>query len=142
MADTLDRDHIDAGLNLLRADATLAVYPDAEGFVPRAADMPASYVRAYTSIERPVNGASNKLDGLSATWVVRWYLHFVGPNEYAVLSVAMRSRVALLDVTPTVTGRVCAPIRQEASQPTTRTEGTGMPVYEKVDVYVMRTSPG
>lgn len=141
MADTLERDHIDGGLALLRADTGLTVYPDAEGFVPEAPSMPDHYVRVYTSIERPINGASNRLDGRSSTWVVRWYVHGVGPNEYAALAVAMRVRAAWLDITPTVAGRVCGPIRQEASQPTSRTEHTGTAVYEKVDVYRMQTSP-
>lgn len=142
MADTLERDHIDAALGLLRADAGLTVYPDAEGNVP--AIVADHYVRVYTSIERPtgVSGASNKLTGSSDTWVTRYYCHCVGPNEYSCAAVAGRVRVALLDVTPmTVPGRICKPIRQEADNPANRSEATGETSYDRLVVYAMRTSP-
>jgi hypothetical protein len=144
VADLFDAQHIDAGLSLLRADASLTVYPDAEGNVPAAVDMASEYVRVHTAIERPtgISGAANRLDGLSSTAVVRWYCDCVGPNEYASLAVGMRVRAALLDQIPVIAGRTCGPIRQEAAAPTTRSEVTGIPVYDRVYVYRMQTSPG
>lgn len=140
MTDTLERDHIDAALALLRADSGLTVYPNAEGFVPTTLTVP--YVRVYTSIERPETGVANALDGLSATWVVRWYCHCVGGTEYSAAAVAMHVRAAVLDRRPTVSGRVCGLIRQESSQPTQRDESTGVAVYDRVDVYRMASAPG
>lgn len=144
MADLFDRQHIDAGLDLLRAVANLTVYPDAEGNVPAAVDMAPQYVRVHTTIERPtgISGAANKIDGASVTAVVRWYCDCVGPNEYATLAVGMLVRAALLDVVPVIPGRTCGPVRQEAAEPTTRSEGTGVTVYSRPYVYRMQSSPG
>lgn len=139
MADLLDQLHIDAAMDRLRADGSLTVYPDAEGLVPLAPSPP--YVRVYTAIERPADASGNDLGGSSGTWTVRWYCHCVGATEYAAAAVAMRVRSALLDVRPTVAGRACGPIRQDAGQPTTRDESTGIAVYDRVDVYRLTTMP-
>jgi len=143
VADTLEAAHIDAVLNLLRADASLTVYPDAEGFVPLERDRADHYVVVYTSIERPpgIAGASNKLTGRSDTWIARYYCHCVGPNEYSAAAVAGRVRVALLDVTPVMAGRTPTPIRQDGDQPPTRDDSTGGPIYDRVVIYRLRTSP-
>lgn len=141
MADLLDRLHIDAFLDRLRADVAapaLVVYPNAEGFVPT--NPPPPYVRAYFTIERPIDAGGNSLAGISATWTTRAYIHSVGTNEYAATAYAMRVRVALLDFRPTIAGRVCWPIRHEAAQPVQRDEATGTPVFDKSDVYVLKTS--
>jgi hypothetical protein len=139
VTDVFEHDHMDAALALLRADSGLTVYPDAQGFVPAAfAD---HYVRVYCEIDRPIDGPANKIDGLSASWVVRWYCHCVGPNEYSAVAVAGRVRALLLDVTPSITGRVCWPIRQDASQPTIRDESTGTTAYDRVLVFAMTTGP-
>jgi hypothetical protein len=139
MADTLDRDHIEAGLALLRADIGLVVYPDAEGFVPEG--RAEEYVRVYTSIERPLTDPSSKMDGRTSAWVVRWYCHSVGSTEHSATAVGMRVRAAMLDVKPTITGRVCGFIRFDSSVPTNPSDTTGVTIYDKVDVYRMRTSP-
>lgn len=140
MADDLERLHLNAGMDLLRAQATIATYPDAEGFVPTALTPP--HRRVYTSIDRPMDGDANALNGLSATWLVRYYVHNVGANEYAAAALAIQTRTALLDVRPTIAGRSCGMFRQEASQPTQRDSSTGTDAYDRVDVYVLMTAPG
>lgn len=139
MADTLDKDHIEAGLALLRADTGLVVYPDAEGYVPdQRAD---EYVRVYTSIERPLTDPASKMDGRTSAWVVRWYCHNVGSTEHSATAISMRVRAALLDIKPTITGRICGFIRHDSSVPTNPNDTTGETIYDRVEVYRMRTSP-
>jgi hypothetical protein len=142
VADLLDRLHVDAGLGLLRADTSLTVYPDPEGNTPVPASRPHAYVRVYSYIERPSEHPNNALDGASATWTVRWYCHCVGPNEYVATAVAMRTRAALLDVRPTIAGRTCGLIRQEAANPPTRDETAGPQVMDQIVVYRLFTQPG
>jgi len=141
MADTLDQLHINAGLDRLRADTgppALVVYPNAEGFVPTNPAPP--YIRAYTTIERPIEAGGNSVAGLSITWTTRWYLHCVGVNEYSASAIRMRARAQLLDFRPTIAGRNCGPIRLETSNPPLRDESTGVPVMDAVDVYRLLTT--
>jgi hypothetical protein len=140
MADLLDKAHVDAALTLLRADAGLTVYPDAEGNTPAVRAQ--RYVRVYAHIERPRSAEGNALDSRSVAWTTRWYLHCVGPNEPSATAVAMRANRALMDVRPTIAGRSCDLIEQEASNPPTRDESTGAAVFDQVDVYTLRTLPG
>lgn len=139
MAD-LEKDHLDAALNLLRADANLTVYPDANGFVPEPLLPP--YVRVYMAIEMPDLGAANRLEGDSVTWVARYYCHCVGGNEYAATAVASQVRQSLLNVVPVIGGRTCGKFRREASVPADRSESAGVPIYDRVDVYRLQTGPG
>lgn len=140
MADLLDKLHIDAGLDLLRADAALVVYPDTEGNVDIEPSPP--YVRVYSYIERPPDDPANGLDGLSSAWTTRWYCHCIGANESSAAAVAMRVRAALLDVRPTITGRSCDLIKQEAANPPTPDSSTGPTVLDAVVVYRLMTLPG
>ena len=128
MADLIDRQLLDAGLTLLRADPALVVYPDVEGQVPATPEPP--YVRVYGAVGRPP-GPGNALDGLSRQLTARWWCHCVGTTEPAALAVAMRVRVALLDAR--INGGM---VRQEVGdQPPVRDETTGVPVYDVVAVY-------
>lgn len=140
MTDTLDRDLIDAAMNLLRADVGLAVYPDGEGFVPEKPTAP--YVRVYTTTEWPKDGDANALDGLSVSTTTRWYLHCVAETEYAAAAISMRVRTQLLNARPTVTGRNCGLIYQEAAEPVNRSELGGSPLYVRPVVYAMVSAPG
>jgi hypothetical protein len=140
MADLLDKLHIDAALDLLRADAGLTVYPSAEGHVPAEPSPP--YVRVYAYIERPPDDPANGLDGRSSAWTTRWYCHCIGANEASATAVAMRVRAALLDVRPTIAGRSCDRIVQEAANPPTRDDSTGSTVLDLVVVYRLMTLPG
>jgi hypothetical protein len=141
MADLLDKLHVDAGMALLRADTSLNVYPDAEGNTPDPPARADHYVRVYVSIERPADHPNNDMAGTSDTWTTRYYVHAVGPNEYSATAVGMRARAALLDVRPTIAGRSCGLIRQDAANPPTRAETTGTPVFDAVTVYRLTTQP-
>lgn len=138
----LERDFADAGLNLLRADPALTVYPDAQGFVPATPVVP--YVRAYTSVGWPKEGTANALDGLSVTATVRWYVKHVGETEAACQELAGRSRTQMLNQTPAVAGRNNGMIYFEADsgeQPE-RSELGSAPLYELTVVYAMVSAPG
>lgn len=140
MADLSDQTHVDALLNLLRADAGLTTYPDAEGFVPDA--RPDHYVRVYAAIERLPDAVQNNLNGLALAWTTYTYCHCVGPNEYSAGAVAMRVRAALLNVRPAIAGRNCGIVRQAAAPPPTRREEqAGVPVFDKIDVYRFTSTP-
>ena len=128
MADLTDRQLVDAGLALLRADLGLKVYPDAEGAVPATPSPP--YVRVYAAVSRP-SGPGNAIDGLSVQRVTRWWCHCIGATEPAALAVAMRVRVALLDAR--ISGGM---VREDVGErPPDRDETTGVPVYDAVRVY-------
>lgn len=140
MADLLDRQHIDAGMNLLRADTELTVYPDAEGNVPAIADRPDHYLMVYATISRPRTADGNALDGRSRIWTTTWYTHAVGPNANSSAAVAMRANRALLDQRPTIAGRSVNPISQATETPPGRDKSTGRTVYDTVVTYEMVTS--
>lgn len=136
MADTLDEDLAQAGIALLEATG-IPVYDDT-AILPSTVSR---YFRVYTATERPPDAPGNALRSRSTTWTTRWYVHHVGQTDTAVRALQMQSRTALLDQRPTVTGRSCAPIRQEAVQPPQREERAGPMVLDLVVVYRM-TSTG
>jgi hypothetical protein len=140
VTDTLERDLMDAGLGLLRADTGLTSYPDAEGSVPESPAVP--YVRVYVTTEWPKDGDANAIDGLSVSATTRWYCNCVGETEYAAAAIAMRVRTQLLNARPTVTGRNCGLIYMEASEATNRSELGGSPLYVRSVVYAMVSVPG
>lgn len=127
--------HADAILGLLRADLGLAVH---DGHVPDGATPP--YVLVYIADADP-QGVSSPLTGESKRHVTRAYCHSVGGNHIASRAVAQRVRTALLDVTPTVAGRTCWPIRREEGQPAERDETTGTPLIDMVDIYRLESVP-
>lgn len=139
MADTnlAEELHADAGLALLRADTSLVVYA---GSVPNPAPNP-PYVLVYVDVAWPDGDPGNGADGTSGTCVTRWYCHAIGGNLQAARAVATRVRTALLDKRPTITGRACGLIRQEATQPPQRDESTGALVMDQVAVYRLATRP-
>lgn len=134
------QDHADAVLGLLRdaidALPPMRVYPLADGSVPSGLRPP--YVRVYISVARP---DGTDISGTSDRAVCTAYLHQIGGDDVAARAVADACAVALLDVTPTVTGRVCWPIRHDAGQPPQREEATGPTVIDQVDVYSFASLP-
>lgn len=138
MSDLLDKQHIDAGLDLLRADGGLTVYPSSEGLTPFNPEPP--YVRVYATIDRPADASANSLRGTSQVWVVRWICHCVGLNEYAAAAVGMRVRAALLDQRPTISGRNVGMIREDQALPPIKDDTTGRQVIDAVAVYRMTSA--
>ncbi len=132
-------DHAEAIRALLEADnapPALVVY---RGKVPTGATPP--YVVVYISHVSPEKAESQGLDGRSTRIVVRATCHSVGGNEDAALAVAQRVSDALLDVTPSIAGRSCWPIRHELGEDPRRDESTGTQVQDKLDVYRLETLP-
>jgi hypothetical protein len=135
--------HANAVLALLDADnapPALVVY---DGVVPDGGTAP--YVLVYMYLMTPDGLAAP--DAVPLTFdsdVVDWwiYCHCVGGNAAAARSVSDRVRVALLNVTPTIAGRSCFPIRWREGQPPQRSEETLQTVFDQVDVYGLRSVPG
>lgn len=140
----VDQLHPGAILALLAAappaSPVLVVY---DGLVPMPPAVPAPpdppYLLAYFSTTRP-DGTSLRMDSDRA--VTRAFLHCVGADASAARAVAGRAAAALLDVTPTIAGRECFPIRDDNSGgPPQRDETTGVPVMDQVVVYVLESVP-
>jgi hypothetical protein len=79
--------------------------------------------------------------GRSHTFQLGATCHSVGATARAARMVADRVRSALLDITPTVAGRKCYPIRWDSGVPPQRDESTGASVFSQVDVYILRSVP-
>jgi hypothetical protein len=136
------QDHADALLDLLRADADLTVY---DGLVPKT---PASrYVLVYLLVQTPGGlEAPDKvrLDNNSEVIDLWAYCHCVGGGQNAASNaraVSGRVRAALLNVKPSLPGRVVFPIRWRESSPPQRNEDLLSPVVDLVDVYGWVTKP-
>jgi hypothetical protein len=124
VTDGLDQALVDAGVALLVADASLAVYPGGlPNQLPPAPPIPPPYVVVYGYVEWPTGVLTDSLDGLSGSPVVNWIAHCVGGGEGATpadaeksaRAVAQRVRTAWLNKRPTVTGLDLGMIRFEPS---------------------------
>jgi hypothetical protein len=133
MPSTID-DHAAPVLVLLDAGVTGAVY---DGKVPSPAP-PVPYVVAYFSASWP----DLSFQGVRNAFQLRMTLHCVAGTARAARMVADEVQSALLDVTPTVAGRACHPIRWEDSAPPQRDESTGVLVMDAIDVYTLLSEPG
>lgn len=134
--------HAKAVLDLLDADNTAPALVVLDGLVPSGQTPP--YVLVYFSIGTPSaelapDKTSLNFDGTAVD--LQAYCHSVGGNGAAARAVATRVRNALLNVTPTVAGRSCFPIRWQEGQPPQRDETTGTPVFDQVDVYGFTSLP-
>jgi hypothetical protein len=138
VTDGLDQLLADAGLNLLRADASLTVF---DGAVPNPAPpnppQPPPYVVVYCTIGWAFDPDSTALTGLVKRATVRWTTHSVGANSQASRGVAQRVRTQLLNVRPTVAGMNVGLIRDDQDSPPdpVRDETTGALVVDTIHVY-------
>jgi hypothetical protein len=133
------QDHANAVLNLLRADPLLTVY---DGQVTGTAD---HYVLVYTFRQLPTGDlAPDKipLTGESTTVDMRFYCHCIAADAVASRAIQARVQAALLDVTPSVAGRACFPIRWVEGTQSDRNEETLSLVVDAVDVYSLVSVPG
>ncbi len=131
------RAHADAVLGLLSAaPGSLRVL---DGSVPK--DVLPPYVLLYFADADPELVDSTPMDGQSERFVLRAYVHSVGGNAAAARVLGDRVRTALLDQVPTVTGRVCWPIRREEGQPPQRDESTGTLVLDRLDPHRFHSVP-
>ena len=133
------QDHANAVLNLLRADPLLTVY---DGQVTGTAD---HYALVYTFRQLPGGELApdkTPLTGDTTTVDMRFYIHCVGADAVAARAIQARVQTALQDVTPSVAGRACFPIRWVEGQQAQRDEDTLSLVVDNVDVYSLVTVPG
>jgi hypothetical protein len=130
-------EHAAAVLALLDPDPVWTVY--ASGQVPAGIDPKATpyWVVWFTRARPEINFA-----GVSDAFQARIDLHSVAGNADAAQIGSDRAEALLLDVTPTVTGRVCHKIRWEESLPPQRDESTGVLVMDAIDRYVLLSRPG
>jgi len=130
------RAHSDAFMALLGANPKLNPL---KGKVPQGTEPP--YVTVYFSDTHPADEQANNLDGGSQRYTLWATTHSVGENEDAALIVSDQVGASVLDVTPTVPGRTCWPIRRELGRDVRRDESTGITVQDKVDVYRIESMP-
>lgn len=138
------QDHADAFLAAARAASgspSLVVF---DGKVDNGAVAP--YALVYFSIETPDGLAAP--DKISLTYAstainARAYVHCVGGSASNARAVAGRVRAAVLDLTLTIAGRSCFPVRWLEGQPPQRNEEIpSSPVFDQVDVYGWTSVPG
>lgn len=134
--DELDEKHARAALDVLEADGAWPVFT---GKVPD--QTPPPYVMAYPTVEWPI-GEGQTLEGKTSTCITRWYFHCVGPSDADARAVAGRVRQLLANFRPTISGRSCGLIQQEASLPPVRDETTGVLVMDVASIYVLYTFAG
>ncbi len=133
--------HADAVLALLAATPGSPPLVVLDGYVPTNTLPPYSVVYfAFESLD--ADDLTSNLDWQSLRLNCSIYVHSVGGNGKAARAVAARVRTALLDVTPTVTGRSCFPIRHIDNTVADRDESTGVLIVDIVDVYRLSSVPG
>ena len=135
-------DHAAAVLGLLDADNASPALVVLDGAVTGTQPLP--YVLVYLMLQTPDGlAAPDKVNlNFDSDVVDLWvYCHCVGGNAAAARSVSARVRTALLNVTPTITNRVCFPIRFREGDPPQRDESTGPLVMDQVDVYGLVSVP-
>lgn len=118
----------------------LTVYPDEGGgltMVPNGATPP--YVSVHFVADRPLGG---RLDMRSTRMRVRAICHCVGSDDIAARVVSDLVSGALLDVVPTIVGRVCYPIRSEVGGDPRADESTNELVVTITDTYRLESDPG
>jgi hypothetical protein len=132
--DQLDEAHAAVAIDILEADNAWPVYVDG---VPDDATRP--YALIYPVVSWPKGRLSDALDGKTRTCETRWYIHCAGETDQGSRAVAGRVRQLLLNVRPTIAGRSCGLISQEASPPAARDETTGVLVLDIAAVYLLVT---
>jgi hypothetical protein len=135
--DQLDEAHAQDALSILSADANQPVYA---GVAPNAVTPP--YELVYTTVELTGEGDGKTLDATTSTCVTRWYTHSVGATDQSTRAIANRVRQLLVNVHPTISGRTCGLIQQEAALPVSRDERTGALIQDLAAVYILTTFPG
>jgi len=128
--------HAQAILDLLQPGGGPTVY---DGKVPGTPA--AKYLLVYFDSGDPEEADSRPLTGESQRHVTRAIVHGVGATQASARIMADFARTQLLDVAPTVAGRLCQPIRREDGQPVIRDETTGPAVFDAVAVYRLESVP-
>lgn len=100
--------------------------------------------RPYVVVYGPSDGdGTHRVDDLAGRsgWVEgRVQTTVVADSAEACRIIAARVRGSLLDVVPTITGRVCFPIRHDDSQPVRRDDDVQPPVLYAVDRWLIQST--
>lgn len=138
--------HANAVLGLLVPPNVTATVLD--GAVPKAIPPAQPQARPYLlvymylmtpdGVQAPDKVSLNFDSDVVDFWI---YCHCVGDDAAAARAVSAQARLALLNVTPTVAGRTCFPIRWREGQPPRRDEETGDLVMDQVDIYGFTSVP-
>jgi hypothetical protein len=137
----VEQQHATAILDRLAAalpvTPALIVY---DGQTPKPEDLAPEYVLVYMYTTRP-NGTS--LNSASDRAVTRAVCHCVGGDAMAARAVAGRVASALLDVRPTIAGRVCFPIRDDGSAQPPRPDKSipGLIFMDQIVTYRLESVP-
>lgn len=132
MTDTIDEDHAQVAFTLLATNTNLTGVFDS--VVPNPTPAP-PYVLIYPTVSWPRDGVGTALDAEQVTVTTTWNCHCVGLTPEAARAVSMQVRTSLLNARPSITGRVCSPIKQDDAQPPNRDESLAYPVFDAVSVY-------
>ncbi|MGW5556854.1 hypothetical protein ACWER9_06480 [Micromonospora sp. NPDC003944] len=133
------KEHAEAMLELARSAPGTTPLVVLDGAVPKGTLPP--YALVYFVDHDPEDAESRSVEDAPGRFVLTGYWHLVGGNAAATRALADRLRAVLLGVTPTITGRVCFPIRREESRPPERDESTGQLVMDRVDLYRLSSEP-
>lgn len=133
--------HAQAGHDLLIANASLTVYIG--NLPPSVTTVTPPYVLVYTTVEFLAAGEDRArgIDGLASTCLTTWYCHCVGSTEVASIAVSGQVRASLLNVRPTVAGRICDRIAQVSASPINPDEALGTSVFDVLAIYELETRP-
>lgn len=117
-----------------------------DGKVPDAPDAgatpPYAVVRfAFRSLTATESPTTTSLTFDSTTYRVDVTVHAVGVDSRSTRGVASRVEGQLLNWTPTVTGRLCTPLRQVESVTLAPNEAMNVPVEQQTDVYRFLSVP-
>lgn len=137
---SVESDHADAILGLLRDDSTFATYPAAGGSTQMVPDGTAPPYRVCWVHMRRQSG--DNMAATSARMVCEAIVHNVGADDIAARAVAANTAALLIDVVATIAGRRCWPIRQVDSSPPGADNSTGVQVVTQIDVYRLESLPG
>ena len=133
------KEHADALLVLARGSGPGTPMTVLDGANPDNVAPP--YVLVYFADSDPEEPESRPLSGLPQRYVLRGIFHLVGGSGAATRALGDKLRSRLLNVTPTIAGRQCLPIRREDGVPPERDESTGTLVMDRVDVYRLESEP-
>jgi hypothetical protein len=135
-------DHAQAFLTLLRADVTPPAVVVLDGLVVGTQSLPYTLVYFYISTPDGLVAPDKVSLDFDSDVIEMWaYCHHVGGNAKSARIQAGRSRAAVLNRTPVVTGRSCWPVRWREGQPGDRNEDTGATYVDLVDVYGFSSVP-
>lgn len=132
------KEHATAVLALLDADNTAPALTVFDSIVPNLTD-PA--LTPYVLVRFSEAAPELNFTRVSYVYGLRFVCYCVAGTDAAVRTVVDRVKTAVQDVTPTVTGRKCYPIRWDDSAEMSPQERTGTVVSSMIVGFVLRSVP-